>query len=268
MFRTLSFAHALTHMQPTPHTAMHSWRLGVTVFLPAKDACIFLSPPSALQHHCCPHSQCKCHRAGTKLQVLSEPARNKGLWSEARAGLIPPSLLASVKAKGQSVCFFFSFRSEEAVSESSSLSSCIPSISHTASWTRIGRQISTVISQQQRGCYIVWSRVILGPLWLPCGLWVWGCPHRCRLSPGFAPCWLAELLNRLLDLFFLFMSPQAYMQSLALCNAFQSIKAGRGAILPMLPICFTTVAIVKILPSCISSSTPTVSFPMHYSENH
>lgn len=116
-----------------------------------------------------PLSQCEFCQAGINYWCYLDPDETKAsALSEAQAGPIPPSLLASVKEKGQR-----SFvRSKEAVSESSSWSACIPSISCTASWTRIRRQIPTVISQQQRGCYIVWSCVMLGPLCRLCCLWI------------------------------------------------------------------------------------------------
>lgn len=49
-------------------------------------------------------------------------------------------------------------------------------------------------------------------------LWIAGMrlAPRCFLSPGYALCLLAEILDRLLDIF---MSPQSYMQGLAPCNA-------------------------------------------------
>lgn len=150
--------------------------------------------------------------------------------SKAQAGLIPPSLLASVKARGQS-----SFvRSKEAVSESSSWAACFPSISCTASWTRIRRQIPAVISQQQRGCDIVWSRVMLRPLcasYVDCGYEV--------VAPGASSIQVLPSAHRLkywigswFFFCFFFMSPQAYMQSLGPCNVFQSIKSRKGAFCP------------------------------------
>lgn len=173
MFCTLSFtrahSHMHWHMQSKPHTAMHYWRLGVIMFPPAKAAYTF-----------CHYS---CHRKITvtpftmrilpsqdKWPVLSGPGWNKGLCSKWSTSWTDTSITAGeCKGRRDSTVFF---RSKEAVSESSSWSACIPSISCTASWTRIRRQIPTVISQQQRGCYIVWSCVMPGPLCRLCCLWI------------------------------------------------------------------------------------------------
>lgn len=243
MFRTLSFAHAHTHMQPTPPTH-HNALLKTGCDIQSSMCSSWLRTPVFFclhPPHCnitvFPTRNANATELGLNYKCYLNPHETKVSEVKHELGWYLHHCWRVWKHRDKGFFFFFS-RSEEAVSESSSLSSCIPSISHTASWTRIGRQISTVISQQQRGCYIVWSRVILGPLWLLCGLWVWGCPHRCRLSTGFALCWLAELLNRLLDLFFLLMSPQAYMQSLAPCNVFQSIKSWKGGFFAHAPCLF------------------------------
>lgn len=205
MFCTLSFtrahSHMHWHMQSNPHTAMHYWRLGVIMFPPAKATYTSVTTP-AIGKSLLPLSQCEFCQAGINYRCYLDPDETKAsALSEAQAGPIPPSLLASVKEKGQR-----SFvRSKEAVSESSSWSACIPSISCTASWTRIRRQIPTVISQQQRGCYIVWSCWCRG---LCAGYVV--CEYKV-VPPGafsgqvffffFALCSLAEILDRLLIFF-------------------------------------------------------------------
>ena len=76
---------------------------------------------------------------------------------KAKAGLIGRSLPASVGAKRDKQFPAGPRGGGGAVGESSSPPACIPSISCTASWTGIRKQIPTVISQQQRGCYIVWT---------------------------------------------------------------------------------------------------------------
>lgn len=119
------------------------------------------------------------------------------------------------------------FRSKETVSESSSSSACIPSISYTASWIRIRRKIPTVISQQQKGCYIVRSHVMLRPVHKLCELWVLGYP-----LPLSMPRFCLVLTGWNIEQAPVFMSPQAYRQSLAPCNVFQSIKNRKGAFPP------------------------------------
>lgn len=170
--------HILTRIPPPPpsRVAMHYWRLGVVEFLPAKDAYIFcrrcriaispsdpaphLSIPPPVLHDKKKYINKKCCRAGLDYKCYLDLDETTGCaLSKAQAGPLPPSLLANVKARNKAglLCFFvfFFLRSKEAVSESSSSSACIPSISHTASWTRIRRQIPTVIREQQRSCYIV-----------------------------------------------------------------------------------------------------------------
>lgn len=186
MSLALSFTCAYTYAPPPPphthspnhavpllhHVAMHYWRLGVAAFLPAESAYIYISCRrccSAISLSPARHpSQPSCY-----LDLDETAASVQSRDERAKAGRLPPPPpppLANVKAKRNKAAVFLFFfllvvlfyRSKEAVSESSSLSACIPSISRSASWTTIRRQVPAVISEQQRGgaalFRIVWCR--------------------------------------------------------------------------------------------------------------
>lgn len=119
----------------------------------------------------------------------------------------------------------FFYRPTQVVSRPASLTACIPSISCTASWTGIRRQIPRVISEQQRGCYTVQTMGL-------CASYVdyKGAPPTTSREPSparFCPVFSGWNIGQASGWF---MSPQAYLQSLAPYNVFQSIKGRKGAL--------------------------------------
>lgn len=101
-----SVIHTCTYSQSIPHTAMHYWRLGVILFLPAKDAYIFChhSFQFAIVKSLLPLSQCKCCRAWLNDWCYLDLDETKvSVLSKAQAGLIPRSLLASKGERDKAV---------------------------------------------------------------------------------------------------------------------------------------------------------------------